>query len=123
MEKSPKATSFYGMNQIIPHTVNIHSLIPCNYRCGFCYAGFPGIKQKQMPQAELHSILRVLADAPLPDRCDRRKITFAGGEPMLSKTIVEDIHYAHSLGLVTSLVTNGSLLSLETIKKLGGRHA
>lgn len=38
---------------------------------------------------------------------------------MLSKTILEDLHFAHSLGFVTSLVTNGSLLTPEFIAQIG----
>lgn len=74
-----------------------------------------------MPQEQLHSILKLLADAPLPEGCKQRKITFAGGEPMLSKTIIEDLQFAHSLGFVTSLVTNGSLLTPEPIKEMEGK--
>jgi len=51
---------------------------------------------------------------------DRRKITFAGGEPLISPTAIEDIAFAKECGLVTSLVTNGSLLTDEKLAQLAG---
>lgn len=102
----------------IPQTVNIHSLIPCNYSCKFCYAAFTGSKQKRLPQSDLHQIIKLLAEDMTYYPSDRRKINFAGGEPLLSKTITEDVKFAKELGFVTSVVTNGSLLKAETIDEL-----
>ncbi len=107
------------MKKPIPPTINIHSLIPCNYRCGFCYAGFPEVRSSRMPQDHLLAILKLIVDAPLPKGCKQRKVTFAGGEPLLSKTVEQDIAFARSLRLVTSLVTNGSLLTSERLNRLG----
>ena len=106
------------MNSFIPNTVNLHSLIPCNYSCGFCYAGFAGSNRARIPQHELHQIINQVARTPLPPGLDQRKVTFAGGEPLLSQTIAEDLQYAKKLGLATSLVTNGSLLNDELIASI-----
>jgi len=73
-----------------------------------------------MPQADLHEILRQFA-ATTGMAIHPAKVNFAGGEPMLSPTFVEDICYAKSLGLTTSLVTNGSLLSERLLDKLSGQ--
>lgn len=102
----------------IPPTINLHSLVPCNYKCGFCYAGFASAKRSRIPQAELHEIIHQIAAAPRTDGLGSRKVTFAGGEPLLSPTALEDIAFARSQGLVTSLVTNGSLLTNDTINRL-----
>ena len=102
----------------VPPTVNLHSLIPCNYKCGFCYAGFASAKRSHIPQAELHEIIRQIGIAPGPNGAGRRKVTFAGGEPLLSRTVIEDIAFAKGQGLVTSLVTNGSLLTEHKIQRL-----
>lgn len=102
----------------LPPTVNIHSLVPCNYGCGFCYAGFASASRSRIPQIELHEILhQVGAVSRLPGRAPR-KVTFAGGEPLLSPTAVEDIAFARNQGLVTSLVTNGSLLTAQKLHDL-----
>lgn len=108
------------MNYAIPPTVNLHSLIPCNYRCEFCYAGFASAGRSQIPQDELHEILRQIAAAPPMASATRRKVTFAGGEPLLSPTLAEDLRHAREQGLITSVVTNGSLLSREWVARNAG---
>lgn len=102
----------------LPPTINLHSLSPCNFQCGFCYAGFATANRSRIPQRELHEIIRQIATAPKSDGGSARKITFAGGEPLLSPTLHEDIAQAHRMGLVTSLVTNGSLLTTDQIHRL-----
>src|SRR3954470_19629700 len=81
----------------LPPTINLHNLTPCNFKCGFCYAGFASAGRTRIPQTELHEILRQIAEAPLSGGLLRRKVTFAGGEPLLSPTVVEDISHARSL--------------------------
>ncbi len=103
----------------IPPTINLHSLIPCNYKCGFCYAGFASAKRSHIPQAELHEIIRQIRAASSPPGASPRKVTFAGGEPLLSDTAIEDIAQARNAGLITALVTNGSLLNEARILELG----
>ena len=71
-----------------------------------------------MEQTELHQILRSVAD--LPDIGTERKVTFVGGEPTLSQHFLEDVKYAKKLGLITSMVTNGSRLTEDTMSKLSG---
>lgn len=95
----------------LPPTVNLHTLAACNYRCGFCFAGFDNAGRARIPQPELHEILSQLASAPQAPGSGPRKATFAGGEPLLSPSATKDIQFASSLGLITSLVTNGSLLT------------
>jgi radical S-adenosyl methionine domain-containing protein 2 len=104
--------------QIVPPTVNLHVLAACNYHCGFCYAGFVTAQRQLLPQEELHEILRQISSLPAYGHGSARKVTFAGGEPLLSRTIVEDIALARQLGLVTSLVTNGALLTEALIHLL-----
>jgi len=103
---------------IVPLTVNLHSLIPCNYNCGFCYAGFASARRTHIPQAELHEIIRQISSVPRPEGRAARKVTFAGGEPLLSLTALDDIAFARTQGLVTSLVTNGSVLTEDKIHRL-----
>lgn len=102
----------------LPPTVNLHSLIPCNYQCGFCYAGFASANRSRIPQAELHEIIRLIAIAPRSPGAGPRKVTLVGGEPLLSPTALEDIAFARAQGLVTSLVTNGSLLTEAKLHQL-----
>jgi len=63
-------------------------------------------------------MIRQIGTAPNPPAASPRKVTFAGGEPLLSITVLEDIAHAKRAGLVTSLVTNGSLLTEEKLRHL-----
>jgi len=102
----------------LPPTVNLHSLAPCNFRCGFCYAGFASARRPRIPQGELHEIIRQIGAVARLHGRGPRKVTFAGGEPLLSPTVIEDVAFARDQGLVTSLVTNGHLLTGEQILRL-----
>jgi radical S-adenosyl methionine domain-containing protein 2 len=48
------------------------------------------------------------------------KINFAGGEPFLYREILgEMVQFAYEIGLTTSIVTNGTLLTKEWLEKYG----
>lgn len=86
-------------------TVSFHIVKPCNMKCKFCYATFEDMHVQSMNVYDAKSCIRKLFLAGV------QKITFAGGEPMLYKHLDECIIYAHSLGMVTSIITNGSLIT------------
>jgi len=46
------------------------------------------------------------------------KITFAGGEPLLFKHLLASVKYAKGLGLTTSIITNGSLITDEFLEEV-----
>ena len=46
-----------------------------------------------------------------------KKITFAGGEPMLYKNIFEIVAYSKGIGLTTSIISNGSFLTPDALLK------
>lgn len=96
-------------NQLIP-SVNFHLWEPCNMRCGFCFAKFQDVKQSILPKGHLPEFeaLKVVEEIA---KLGFEKITFAGGEPMLSPWLPKLIQKAKSFGLTTMLVTNGSKLS------------
>ena len=87
-------------------TVSFHLVKPCNYSCKFCYATYNSFKVgQQLDSIDVMIILKKLKDAGL------QKVTFAGGEPMLYKFLPAVIIYAKQIGLTTSIITNGSLIS------------
>ncbi len=92
----------------LPPSVNFHILNACNYNCGFCFAVFEDsaeyLGKGQLPLEAQLAIVRQLAAAGV------EKITFAGGEPTLSRNLPEFLTEAKRLGLVTMVVTNGSRL-------------
>jgi len=84
-------------------TISFHIIKPCNMKCKFCYATFEDISiPQQLSYEQACTILLKLSQAGV------EKITFAGGEPMLYKHLDNCIIYAKSLGLTTSIITNGS---------------
>lgn len=97
-------------------TASFHLVKPCNMACKFCYATFQDFKvTKQLSAIDSFNILSKLKDAGL------QKITFAGGEPLLYKYLYEVIEYAKNIGLVTSIITNGSLLTNDFMQKCFGK--
>ena len=97
-------------------SVNFHLWQPCNYSCGFCFAGFEDVKKSvlpagHLPQDKAESVVRLLADYGF------KKITFAGGEPTLCPWLGDLISVAKNAGMVTMIVTNGSRLNKETLKQ------
>lgn len=96
-------------------TASFHIVKLCNMSCKFCYATFNDQKVlKQLPIEDVFTILMKLKGAGL------QKITFAGGEPMLYKHLFEAVVFAKQIGLTTSIITNGSLLTYEWITKMVG---
>lgn len=81
-------------------------------KCKFCYATFDDMHVQMLPLNDAKNILYKLYEAGV------QKITFAGGEPILYKWIKEVIIYAHSIGLTTSIITNGSLLTKEFLYEM-----
>ncbi|MDR2845059.1 MAG: viperin family antiviral radical SAM protein [Puniceicoccales bacterium] len=111
-------TNLVSVATSVPGTINIHNHSDCQYRCGFCHSAFASAERHKIPQDELHEILRQIAMLPFAIGRPPRKVTFAGGEPLLSRTALEDISFARSLGLHTALVTNGILLVPAIIARL-----
>ena len=95
-------------------SANYHLWKPCNMRCGFCFATFRDIDPAELPKGHLGqegslAIVEALAQAGF------RKLNFAGGEPTLCPWLPGLIVRAKELGLTTSVVTNGSLISRELL--------
>lgn len=109
--------------------INFHMTEMCNFRCEYCYATW----QSNCSQLELHhsshNIKQLLiktaeyflADNPIKQQLSYKtvRINFAGGEPvMLGNRFVNAILLAKNLGLKTSLITNGHLLTNAMISKI-----
>jgi len=101
---------------VVPVSVNFHLTSYCNLKCRFCYANFEDIKDtvgaRALAPSDACRLVRHLRQAG----CE--KLNFAGGEPTLHPDIGELVEHAKAVGLVTSVVTNGSRLP-----ELLDRHA
>lgn len=119
----PKLKNIFGDAQILHlteirmsnifETVSFHIVKPCDMKCKFCYATFEDIHVIQQLSLEDAKIcIDKLVTAGV------EKITFAGGEPLLYRHISEIIKYSHSLGVTTSIISNGSLMTKNWLFKM-----
>lgn len=86
---------------------NWHITSHCNYQCKFCFASCMGkdVRDSTQQRAVLENLCRL----------GIQKINFVGGEPLLHPDLPRLCEEAKGLGMITSIVTNGSLL----LPKLG----
>jgi radical S-adenosyl methionine domain-containing protein 2 len=96
-------------NNLIP-AVNFHLTKRCNMKCKYCFAGFNKVKNN-LTTNQQKDIINKLYNAGF------NKINFVGGEPFLVKRFSELIKYAKQIGFYTSVVTNGSLITVKFIKE------
>lgn len=93
-------------------TASFHIVKPCNMKCKFCYATFDDMHVTMISEDEAKDVIIKLKNAGL------EKITFAGGEPMLYKPLKSVIKFSKSIGLNTSIITNGSLLTESWLREM-----
>ncbi len=91
-------------------TVNFHLWEPCNMKCNFCFATFQDVKTSILPKGHLSKEKAIEVILQLAE-IGFEKITFAGGEPTLCPWLPDLIKTAKEAGLVTMVVTNGSMLT------------
>ncbi len=87
-------------------TINFHLWDSCNMRCKFCYATFMDIKDSKNEKSSLtlQEQINIIDQMTL---LGAEKVNFVGGEPTLCEWLPSLVKHAKSLGLVTSIVSNG----------------
>ncbi len=87
----------------------------CNARCEFC-----NFAVDRMPAGSRHSV--TLDDAnratEILSRNGVQFLIFTGGEPLAHRDFIAMVRHASGLGMTTTLVTNGSLLTPDRIGAL-----
>mgnify|MGYP002347204093 CR=1 FL=1 len=107
----------------LPESINYHLIHTCNFHCKYCFAknyDFKPVIKPMLSKIEMKKIINMIVKEPLPYQISKRKLTFTGGEPLLCPYLHEIIAYAHEQGLITMLVTNGSLLTQQYLDGLKG---
>ncbi|MBU8898840.1 viperin family antiviral radical SAM protein [Corallococcus sp. M34] len=104
--------------KVLPASVNFHLWEPCNMRCRFCFATFKDVRADVLPKGHLPEQEALRLVDVLAHRF--KKITFAGGEPLLCPWLPDLAKAAKAHGAITMLVTNGSQLRADTIARLRG---
>jgi MoaA/NifB/PqqE/SkfB family radical SAM enzyme len=95
-----------------PTNISVGITLKCNLKCTHCDIW------KLKPKDELDKNQWMKFIKSLHEWLGTYQISFAGGEPLIYSDIFEIIEYASSLGVITSLVTSGSLLDKNRLTKL-----
>lgn len=94
-----------------PIYLQLETTTKCNIRCEFCYGTF---KRRPVKNLSLADFKKIIGQFP-----GLVKVHLQGiGEPFLNKEIFEMIKYAKSQGIKVDLTTNGTLLDIDTTKKI-----
>lgn len=97
-------------NDVMITTVNFHITDRCNMHCRHCFA--QDLAGRDM---ELEDAIRLVS---MLSKAGFKKINFAGGEPMLYNGLDDLITVAKTHGMITSLVTNSSMIRDGWIKHI-----
>ena len=95
---------------------NWHITEHCNYSCHYCFAQWDRPPEAWKDDEQVISILENLKNNGHLAFDNKLKspirLNFAGGEPLLLRgKLLSTIKLANQLGLITSVITNGSLLA------------
>ena len=90
-----------AMGRRVPFSIAFMLTDRCNLACGYC--DIPRVPSDEMSSAEFCRAISDLAAAGMV------RASFSGGEALLRDDAIEIIGHARSLGLTTSLNTNGWL--------------
>ncbi|MFH1061656.1 MAG: radical SAM protein [Candidatus Omnitrophota bacterium] len=94
-----------------PVTVNFLITNNCNLDCSICSAHSMLNKAEALPAADIICFIKKIARY-------KPAVFFGGGEPFIRKDIFEILHAVKQCNLKYGLVTNGTLLDQDKIKKL-----
>ena len=92
-------------------TINLHVWPRCNLACRYCYATFQATSGS-LPLADWQALLDLINVAGV------RRVNFSGGEPTLHPELTGMLRHARSVGLQTSIISNGTRLNAEMISLL-----
>jgi MoaA/NifB/PqqE/SkfB family radical SAM enzyme len=84
----------------------------CNLACPYC---FPNARKRDPDELTTEEAMAVLDDFA---ESGVFFVTFLGGEPLCRRDIFDLMDYATDLGIYTAILTNGTLVTEETIPRL-----
>ncbi|MGQ4876302.1 MAG: viperin family antiviral radical SAM protein, partial [Promethearchaeia archaeon] len=97
---------------MILESINLHFWPHCNFTCKYCFTQFKNFK-RILTKNQWFQIIGLLRDYNV------RKINFVGGEPTLCPFLGELIIFSKNLGLITSIVSNGTGITQKFIDQYG----
>jgi MoaA/NifB/PqqE/SkfB family radical SAM enzyme len=95
--------------------LQIHPTLRCNLRCLHCYSSSGTEERTELP-------VGLLGDAMAAARMEGYTVvSISGGEPLMYKPLAELLERAHACGMLTTVTTNGMLLTRRHLNELAGR--
>jgi len=103
----------------VPRTVHIWRSAPCNAKCIMCNYGYEkGAALREISQIVFSDDLFPRTLNEIAELCGRGTlVSYMGGEPTISKNIMEWVEQAGSLGLDFRFTTNGYLVTEEMAQR------
>ena len=100
-----------GLQQRI---IQIHPTLACNLLCRHCYSSSgPSVKDR----LELKTLCEAVSDASV---MGYEVVSVSGGEPLMYEGLEQVLAHAKSLGMRTTVTTNGTLSSVNRLSRLQG---
>jgi MoaA/NifB/PqqE/SkfB family radical SAM enzyme len=94
--------------------IQIHPSRKCNLSCPHCYSeSGPKIHE----ELDVEVVCKVVSDAAL---MGYQVVSISGGEPMMYKGLLDVLNHAKSLGMFTTITTNGFFNRQERLSRLQG---
>ncbi|MHC1604522.1 MAG: radical SAM protein [Candidatus Methanofastidiosia archaeon] len=84
----------------------------CNLKCKHCYSSAGKKSREELNTQEVKNIIDEM------DRMGVTAIAFSGGEPLMRKDFFEIASYTSNKNIYVALATNGTLIDMQTAKKL-----
>lgn len=94
-------------------TLQIHPTLRCNLFCKHCYSSSgPNVRSRDLDR---WTLIDVISDAY---NLGYTAVSFSGGEPLLYEGLLDLLIHAKSLGMKTTVTTNGTIVNKEIVRKL-----
>lgn len=90
----------------------IHPSLRCNLACAHCYSSSSPTAGTEL---DVNVVLNAITDAA---QMGYEVVSLSGGEPMLYRGIARVLSHAKSLGLTTTVTTNGSFLERRRLERI-----
>lgn len=105
------APDTYSSGEDKPISVNLVLTEQCNYQCKFCFGKYKN--------RDFFNYGRILDIPCILKQLGTKKLTIEGGEPFLRLRLLELIlEEAKKCGLTTMVISNGSLIKKEQLKRI-----
>ncbi len=99
----------------ISRILQIHATRKCNLRCSHCYSVSGPEERTELDPALLINAIRTAKENGF------NVAGFSGGEPLVYKSLPRVLDAARECGMVTTVTSNGMLLTKSNVNKLKGR--